>query len=125
MPGGNALLAFNANPAVGKVMDFLSSKEQLSSFIGQVLAIPGHLDLQVDYQTDDPNAKHALNTFAGAVPTIDQVAFDLQAHVDNRIMFNAIISRLGQAIVGEMTMEEAWQRMDEDVEKQLKEKYGG
>ncbi len=125
MPGGNALLAFNANPAVGKVMDYLSSKEQLSSFIGQVLAIPGHLDLQVDYQTDDPNAKHALNTFAGAVPTIDQVAFDLQAHVDNRIMFNAIISRLGQAIVGEMTMEEAWARMDEDVEKQLKEKYGG
>ena len=125
MPGGNALLAFNANPAVGKVMDYLSSKEQLSSFIGQVLAIPGHLDLQVDYQTDDPNAKHALNTFAGAVPTIDQVAFDLQAHVDNRIMFNAIISRLGQAIVGEMTMEEAWERMDEDVEKQLKEKYGG
>jgi alpha-1,4-digalacturonate transport system substrate-binding protein len=125
MPGGNALLAFNANPAVGKVMDYLSSKEQLSSFIGQVLAIPGHLDLQVDYQTDDPNAKHALNTFAGAVPTIDQVAVDLQAHVDNRIMFNAIISRLGQAIVGEMTMEEAWTRMDEDVEKQLKEKYGG
>ena len=40
-------------------------------------------------------------------------------------MFNAIISRLGQAIVGEMTMEEAWTRMDEDVEKQLKEKYGG
>ena len=64
-------------------------------------------------------------TFAGAVPTIDQVAFDLQAHVDNRIMFNAIISRLGQAIVGEMSLEEAWVKMDEDVEKQLKEKYGG
>ena len=40
-------------------------------------------------------------------------------------MFNAIISRLGQAIVGEMSLEEAWERMDEDVEKQLKEKYGG
>ena len=101
------------------------SKEKLSEFIGEVLAIPGHLDLQVDYKTDDPNAKHALETFAGAVPTIDQVAFDLQAHVDNRIMFNAIISRLGQAIVGEMSLEEAWERMDEDVEKQLKEKYGG
>ncbi len=124
MPGGNALVAFNANEAVGKVMDFLASKEKLSEFIGEVLAIPGHLDLQVDYKTDDPNAKHALETFAGAVPTIDQVAFDLQAHVDNRIMFNAIISRLGQAIVGEMSLEEAWERMDEDVEKQLKEKYG-
>jgi alpha-1,4-digalacturonate transport system substrate-binding protein len=40
-------------------------------------------------------------------------------------MFNAIISRLGQAIVGEMSMEEAWTRMDEDVTKQIAEKKGG
>ena len=123
MPGGNALVAFTANEAVGKVMDFLASKESLSEFIGAVLAIPGHLDLQVDYKTDNPLAKHALETFAGAVPTIDSIAFDLQAHVDNRILFNATISRLGQAIAGEMSLEEAWVRMDKDVTKQLKEKY--
>jgi alpha-1,4-digalacturonate transport system substrate-binding protein len=40
-------------------------------------------------------------------------------------MFNAIISRLGQAIVGEMSMEEAWTRMGEDVTKQIAEKKGG
>mgnify|MGYP003963557501 FL=1 len=124
MPGGNALVAFNANESVGKVMDFLASKESLREFIGDVLAIPGHLDLQVDYKTDNPLAKHALETFAGAVPTIDSIAFDLQAHVDNRILFNATISRLGQAIAGEMSLEEAWVRMDKDVTKQLKEKYG-
>ena len=60
-------------------MDFLASKESLSEFIGAVLAIPGHLDLQVDYKTDNPLAKHALETFAGAVPTVDSIAFDLQA----------------------------------------------
>jgi alpha-1,4-digalacturonate transport system substrate-binding protein len=40
-------------------------------------------------------------------------------------MFSGIISRLGQAIVGEMSMEEAWTRMDEDVVKQIAEKKGG
>jgi alpha-1,4-digalacturonate transport system substrate-binding protein len=39
-------------------------------------------------------------------------------------LFNATISRLGQAIAGEMSLEEAWIRMDKDVTKQLKEKYG-
>jgi len=125
MPGGNALVAFKANEAVGRVMDYLASKESLGDFIGKVLAVPGHMDLQPDYQTDNALAKHALSTFAGAVPTISPVAFDLQAHTDNRIMFNAIISRLGQAIVGEMSMEEAWTRMDEDVVKQIAEKKGG
>ena len=125
MPGGNALVAFNANEAIGRVMDYLASKESLGDFIGKVLAVPGHLDLQPNYQTDNALAKHALSTFAGAVPTISPVAFDLQAHTDNRIMFNAIISRLGQAIVGEMSMEEAWTRMDEDVTKQIAEKKGG
>ena len=125
MPGGNALVAFNANEAIGRVMDFLASKESLGDFLGKVLAVPGHLDLQPNYQTDNVLAKHALSTFAGAVPTISPVAFDLQAHTDNRIMFNAIISRLGQAIVGEMSMEEAWTRMDEDVTKQIAEKKGG
>ena len=125
MPGGNALVAFNANEAIGRVMDYLASKESLGDFLGKVLAVPGHLDLQPNYQTDNVLAKHALSTFAGAVPTISPVAFDLQAHTDNRIMFNAIISRLGQAIVGEMSMEEAWTRMDDDVTKQIAEKKGG
>ena len=125
MPGGNALVAFNANEAIGRVMDYLASKESLGDFLGKVLAVPGHLDLQPNYQTDNVLAKHALSTFAGAVPTISPVAFALQAHTDNRIMFNAIISRLGQAIVGEMSMEEAWTRMDKDVTKQIAEKKGG
>ena len=125
MPGGNALVAFNANEAIGRVMDYLASKESLGDFLGKVLAVPGHLDLQPNYQTDNVLAKHALSTFAGAVPTISPVAFDQQAHTDNSIMFNSIISRLGQAIVGEMSMEEAWTRMDEDVTKQIAEKKGG
>jgi alpha-1,4-digalacturonate transport system substrate-binding protein len=34
-------------------------------------------------------------------------------------MFNALISRLNEAIVGELTLEQAYVRMEEDVAKQL------
>ena len=70
-------------------------------------------------------SKHALETFAGAVPSISPVAFDLQGYVYNRVMFNAIISRLGQAIVGEMTLEEAYERMEQDITQQIEEKKRG
>ena len=97
----------------------------LAEFYGRTLFIPGHLGLAaggVDFATDDPRAKHALETFAGAVPTISPIAFNLQGYANNRVMFNALISRLGEAIVGELTLDQAFERMTQDVEQQLAEK---
>jgi len=128
MPGGAALVALKTtkNPeAVGKLMDYLSSAEVLSEFYGRTLFVPGHIGLSkggVDFDTVNPLAKHALETFAGAVPTIDPTAYELQGYVYNRVMFNAIISRLGQSIVGEMTLDEAYKRMEQDIAQQIAEK---
>lgn len=128
MPGGAALVALNTTKhpeEVGRVMDYLSSEPVLAEFYGRTLFVPGHLGLSkggVDFDTDDERAKHALETFAGAVATTSPTAFDLQGYVHNRVMFNALISRLGQAIVGEMTLDEAYERMASDIEQQIAEK---
>ncbi|NKB26773.1 MAG: extracellular solute-binding protein [Rhodobacteraceae bacterium] len=128
MPGGAALVAMKdtQHPAeVGKLMDFLAQEESLAEFYGKTLFIPGHLKLAtggVDFATEDPRAKHALETFSGAVPTISPVAFDLQGYKNNRVMFNALISRLNEAIVGELTLDQAYERMEEDIANQLAEK---
>ena len=127
MPGGAALVAMadTEHPEeVGMLMEYLSSEEVLAEFYGQTLFIPGHLGLAaggVDFATDDPRARHALETFAAAVPNISPIAFDLQGYSNNRVMFNALISRLGEAIVGELTLEQAFDRMTQDVEQQLAE----
>lgn len=127
MPGGAALVAMSGTEhpeEVAKVMDFLAQEENLSTFYGDTLFIPGHLGLAqggVSFATDDPRAAHALETFAGAVPGISPVAFDLQGYISNRVMFNALISRLGEAIVGEMSLEDAYARMEQDIEQQLAE----
>jgi len=128
MPGGAALVAIKDTEhpeEVAKLMDFLAQEEQLSQFYGETLFIPGHLGLAksgVDFATEDPRASHALSTFAAAVPGISKTAFDLQGYVNNRVMFNALISRLGEAIVGEMTLDQAYERMEDDVAKQIAEK---
>jgi alpha-1,4-digalacturonate transport system substrate-binding protein len=36
-------------------------------------------------------------------------------------LFNALISRLNEAIVGELTLDQAYERMESDVAKQLEE----
>lgn len=131
MPGGAALVALKTSkhPAeVGKLMDYLSSEDVLSQFYGRTLFIPGHLGLAskgVDFKTDDPRAKQALSTFAAAVPSISPTAFQLQGYVYNRVLFNALISRLGEAIVGEITLDQAFDRMTQDVEQQIAEKKRG
>ncbi len=127
MPGGAALVAMKDTDhpeEVGMLMDFLSQEENLAEFYGKTLFIPGHLGLAeggVEFATDDPRAAHALQTFASAVPGISPVAFDLQGYPSNRVMFNALISRLGEAIVGELTLDEAFDRMTQDVEQQMAE----
>ncbi|MEM8587426.1 MAG: ABC transporter substrate-binding protein [Pseudomonadota bacterium] len=127
MPGGAALvgLADTEHPEeVGMLMDYLSSEDVLSEFYGRTLFIPGHLGLAgggVDFDTDDPRASHALEVFAGALPGISPIAFELQGYPNNRVMFNALISRLGEAIVGELTLDEAYDRMEQDIEQQLAE----
>ncbi len=127
MPGGAALVAMKDTDhpeEVGQLMDFLAQEENLAEFYGETLFIPGHLGLAesgVEFATDDPRAAHALQTFASAVPGISPVAFDLQGYPSNRVMFNALISRLGEAIVGELTLDEAFDRMSQDVEQQLAE----
>jgi len=131
MPGGAALVAIKDTEhpeEVSKLMEFLAQEENLAEFYGKNLFIPGHLGLAeggVEFASEDPRAIHALETFAGAVPSISPVAFDLQGYANNRVMFNALISRLGEAIVGELTLDQAFERMTQDVEKQLAEKERG
>ncbi len=46
----------------------------------------------------------------------------LQGYGNNRIIFNAVISRLGQAISGETTLDEAYKRIDADIAQQIAER---
>ncbi len=131
MPGGAALVAMKGTQhpkEVTRVMEYLAQEQNLAEFYGKTLFIPGHLGLAekgLDFDTSDPRAKHALETFASAVPGISPIAFDLQGYPYNRVMFNALISRVNEAIMGELTLDQAYVRMEQDIEKQITEKQRG
>ncbi|CAN5234163.1 ABC transporter substrate-binding protein [soil metagenome] len=128
MPGGAGLVAIKAtkNPeAVAKVMEYLASEPVLSEFYARSLFVPGHLGIAakgLDYKDASPQAKAALKVFSDQVANLSPVAFKLQGYVNNRIIFNAVISRVGQAISGETTLDEADKRIASDIEQQIAER---
>jgi alpha-1,4-digalacturonate transport system substrate-binding protein len=122
MPGGAALVAINTTEhpeEVARVMEFLTQEDVMAEFYGRTLFIPGHLglaDAGVEFATDLPQAKQSLEMFASQVGKLAPLAYDLQAYKYNTILFNANRDRLGQVLAGEMTLDEAITKMQEDID---------
>jgi alpha-1,4-digalacturonate transport system substrate-binding protein len=122
MPGGAGLvgIASTQHPEeVARVMEYLTQEEVMSEFYARTLFIPGHLGLAdqgVDFEAELPQALTSLNVFASEVPNLAPLANDLQAYRYNTILFNAIRDRLTQVFAGELTLDEAIQRMQDDVD---------
>ena len=125
MPGGAALVAIKDTEypeEVSRVMEYLASTEILSEFSAKTLFIPAHLglaDTGVPFETDLQLAKDALDVFVGQVGTLDQTAFDLQAYPFNFTVFNASRDRLTQVLVGELELDEAIERIQQDIDESL------
>jgi alpha-1,4-digalacturonate transport system substrate-binding protein len=122
MPGGAALVALNTTEhpeEVARVMEFLTTEENLNEFYARTLFIPGHLGLAdsgVDFDVELPQAVTSLNVFASEVGKLTDLAYELQAYQYNSILFNAMRDRLTQVFVGELTLDDAIERMQEDID---------
>jgi alpha-1,4-digalacturonate transport system substrate-binding protein len=84
--------------------------------------IPAHAGVAakgVDYKVS-PAAKAALEVFVADVPKLSPTAYAIQGYKYNRALFNPTAARLGQAIVGEISLDDALKRISSDIEEQVK-----
>ncbi len=122
IPGGAVLMAIKDTEhpeEVARVMDYLAQVEQQQEFAARTLFIPGHLGLVesgVDYETDVDAAKEALNVFLTQLPSLSEQAYALNFHPQNTAIFNGIRDRLGQVLTGELTLDDAIVRMQQDAD---------
>ncbi len=127
MPGGAGLVAvkYTANPKeVVRVMEYLSSESVLKEFYEKTLFLPAHSGLAksgLDYKTDDKQVKAALNVYVGATLNISDVAAKLPSWKWSGVVYSTIVSRLGQVVAGESTLDEAYARMDADIKQKVSE----
>ncbi|MCK6578605.1 MAG: extracellular solute-binding protein [Anaerolineae bacterium] len=123
MPGGTMMVAFaeTEHPAeVARVMDYLVQVDVLKEFTERTLFIPAHLGLgELNFQTDSAAAQAALVTFANEVPKLSEQAYQLQFGGQAFAINNPIRDRLTQVITGELTLDDAVARIQQDVEDAL------
>jgi alpha-1,4-digalacturonate transport system substrate-binding protein len=122
MPGGSVVAAMKATEhpeEVARVMEFLVAEENYHEWAARSLYIPQHTGLMatgVDYETELPQALRAFQVFGEESTHLAPVSYQLQNHLYGYVVMNAIRDRLTQAIVGELTLDEAIARMQTDID---------
>lgn len=105
---------------VARVMEYLAQPEIYQEWIERTLFIPGHLMLgTLDYQTDSELAAAALVVFANEVPKVSEQAAMLQYGGKAFAINNPIRDRLTQVLTGELPMDDAIVRIQQDVDDAL------
>lgn len=127
MPGGAGIVGFKNTKhpeTVAKLIDFLAQEENYAELTAKTRNIPAHAAVAakgVDYEGSSKPAADALNAWGGQVASISPVAYKYQGYVHNRAMFNITLTRVSQAIVGELSVEDAMERAKDDLKKALEE----
>jgi alpha-1,4-digalacturonate transport system substrate-binding protein len=125
LPGGAAFVALKRtkNPKdVGRFLDYLASEPVYAEYMAKTDNIPAHVAVAkrgVEYNVSPP-AKAALTNFVGQVGTLSPIAYDIQGYKYNRALFNPTAARLGQAVAGELTLDDAVKRISADIDEQVK-----
>ena len=125
MPGGASFVAFKSTKSpkeVARFLDYLASEPVYREMMARTANIPAHQGLQksgVTYDEASPRVAAALTTFTQAANSVSPVAYKLQGYILNRPIFNATVARLSQVIVGELTLDQAYARIDSDVQSAL------
>lgn len=122
MPGGAGIVGFaqTEHPEiVASVIDFLAQEDIYAEVTARTRNLPGHLGVAaagVEFEGVSEGAAAALAAFASDLPDVAPAAFAYQGYAGNRAMFGITVERVSQAIVGELTVEEAMERARSDLE---------
>lgn len=125
MPGGAAYVALKGTRSpkeVAAFLDYLASEPVYRRMMAQTVNVPAHAGLQasagVPYELT-PAADAAMKVFTASAAQLSPTAYRLQGYRYNRVLFDATADRLSQAISGQITLDQAYERIASDVASRL------
>ena len=124
MPGGAAFVALKTSKApkeVAEFLDYLASEPVYKHMMEATANVPAHAGLQAAGLHYDlsPSGQKAMAVFSQAAAAISPLAYKLQGYRFNRVLFDATADRLSQAISGQITLDQAYERITSDVASRL------
>lgn len=126
IPGGSAWVALKTSKSpkeVGAFLDFMASEAAYAEFTGRTNNIPAHTGLagKIRYPAAQPAVSAALGVFSSGVGTLAPAAFQFQGYKFNRAIMLPTVARVTQAIVGEMSTDEAIVKLNADMQDAIKQ----
>jgi len=123
MVGGGVMVAMQGTAppeAVGRVMSYLTQEETLERFYGDALFLPGHRAL-IENGVDFASNTEALNTFAAELGKVLPEAYELQYLPESGQIHSAIRVGLLQVMSEALTLDEAIEMIQADIDTALSE----
>ena len=123
MPAGMAIVGLKHTKhkeAVAKVIDYLSQRDTQSFILAGDTRIPSNSTLAkqgVPYKNVTPAVGDAIKIFSDKLATMSPIAHKYQAHRHVHSIHNISLKRISQALVGEVTVDQAMDLIREDVKK--------
>lgn len=127
IPGGAAWVALKTSKSpkeTAKFLEFIASEANYAEFVGKTNNIPAHAGLAkkgVSYPGAQPGAQAALASFSKGVASLSPVAYKFQGYKFNRAMMLPTVGRTTQAIVGEISVDEAMTKIGADMADAVKQ----
>ena len=127
IPGGAAWVALKTSKSpkeVGMFLDFMAQEANYAEFTARTENIPAHAGIArkgVNYASATPAARAALGTFSAGVANLAPAAFQFQGYRFNRAIMLPTVARVTQAIVGEMSTDEAMTKIATDMADAVKQ----
>ena len=120
--GGAALVAikYTKNPKdVAKVMDYLASEAIVKEFSERTLFLPAHKGViakgGLKWGSADKNVGPALDKFVQAAGETLPAADALPSWKWANAYYAALVTRVSQVMAGELTLDAAWVKIDQDI----------
>ena len=127
MPGGAAWVALKTTKSpkeVGQFLDFMAQETSMAEFAARTNNITAHAGLAkkgVSYPTTSPAAQAALEVFSNGTSTLAPAAYALQGYRYNRALMLPTVTRVTQAIVGEISVDESINKITADMTEAVKQ----
>ena len=125
--GGSAVVAFadSEHPeAVARLMEYLIQADNYAAFSAGTLALPAHSGAAaagVDFDTDNASVLGALASYTAEVPKLQDQAVGLNVHPFAFAYYRNSANRIAQYLTGELTLDEAMLRLQQDIDAAIAE----
>ncbi|MBY4627801.1 ABC transporter substrate-binding protein [Rhizobium croatiense] len=120
MPGGTAIVGFKRTKhpeAVAAFIEFLGSEKIQREIAENYVILTGADIKDPQYKLESQNAKDAMAVFLSARNSAPKAARDLERLKGSSAIYQLIVQRMSQLIVGELSLEDTFKAISADVDK--------